>query len=226
MFAIGHAATALLVKRKFPQAPMLWLLLSVQLMEFLWVVFNYVGLEQTTTESTVESVSDIHLVFMPYSHSIASGLLLGFLAWLVIGKGLRNHAAGLAAGLGIVSHLILDLVTHAPDMAIAPGMAEPKFGLGLYSAAPMLAFFIEIFYGVVCWWIYRGGGALLTVIVLFNLANLSTLSAAIPGPEQLLAGRSMVFVTVIAVQMAVTLTLVGIFSRRKSAPGIGGPEMR
>jgi membrane-bound metal-dependent hydrolase YbcI (DUF457 family) len=155
---------------------------------------------------------------------IVSGLLLEFLAWLVIGKGLRNHAAGLAVGLGVVSHLILDLATHAPDIAIAPGMAEPKFGLGLYSAAPLLAFFIELLYGVFCWWIYKGGRALLIVIVLFNLANLSSLSAAIPGPEELLAGRPMVFVTVIAVQITVTLTLVGIFSRRSSAHA-GSPEV-
>lgn len=32
MFAIDHAATALLVKRRFPSAPMLPLLLSVQAM--------------------------------------------------------------------------------------------------------------------------------------------------------------------------------------------------
>jgi hypothetical protein len=128
MFAIGHAATALLVKRRFPQAPMVRLLLSVQLMEILWVVFNYVGLERTTTEPTVKSVSDIHLVFMPYSHSIASGVLLGLLAWLAIWKGVRSSVIGLAVGIGIVSHLILDLITHAPDIAVAPGIAEPKFG--------------------------------------------------------------------------------------------------
>lgn len=219
MFAIGHAATALIVKRKFPQAPMLWLLSSVQLMEFLWVAFNFAGLEQTTTESRVESVSDIHLLFMPYSHSIASGLGLGLLAWLAIGMGVRKHALGLAVGIGIVSHLVLDLITHAPDIAVAPGMPEPKFGLGLYSAAPLLAFFIEILYGIFCWWIFRGGRALLIVIVLFNLANLSLLSAAVPGPEEWLAGHPLLVVTVIAVQIAVTLALVGIFSRRRPLTG-------
>src|SRR5713226_3183581 len=72
MFAIDHAATALLVKRKYPSASMVWLLLSVQLMELLWVAFNYLGWEKTTTEQTVKSVSDIHLAYMPYSHSIDS----------------------------------------------------------------------------------------------------------------------------------------------------------
>jgi hypothetical protein len=51
---------------------------------------------------------------------------------------------------------------------------------------------------------------------LFNLANLSMFSVAIPGPEEFLAGRPTVIVTVIAVQIAVTLYLVGIFSRRRS----------
>lgn len=36
MFAIDHAATA----KKYPEAPMLWLLLSVQLMELLWGLLN------------------------------------------------------------------------------------------------------------------------------------------------------------------------------------------
>jgi hypothetical protein len=65
--------------------------------------------------------------------------------------------------------------------------------------------------------IYRGGYGLLTVIVLFNLANLSLLSPAVPGPEEFLARRPMLVVTVIAAQIAATLTLVGFFSRRRKS---------
>ena len=212
MFAINHAATALIVKRRFPTAPMIWLLISVQLMELLWVLFNYVGLEKTITEPSVKSVSDIHLTFMPYSHSIASAVALAILA-LLIARGFQP-AAGVALGVGVLSHLILDLITHAPDIQIAPGINQPKFGLGLYSAAPLAAFVIEIVYGVFCWWVYRGGKGLLVVIVLFNIANLSLLSPAVPGPEGFLAGRPTLIVTVIALQIVVTLTLVGIYSVR------------
>src|SRR6185436_3473647 len=105
-------------------------------------------------------------------------------------------------------HLILDLITHAPDIAIAPGIDQPKFGLGLYGGAPLIAFVVEIFYGVFCWWFFGGGKGLFAVVVLFNLANLSLLSPAVPGPEAFLAGRPMLVVTVIAVQIAATLTLV------------------
>ena len=212
MFAINHAATALIVKRQFPTAPMIWLLISVQLMELLWVLFNYVGLEKTTTEPIVKSVSDIHLAFMPYSHSMASAVALAVIAWLIARR--FQPVVGVALSVGVLSHLILDLITHAPDIQIAPGIDQPRFGLGLYSAAPLAAFVIEIVYGVFCWWVYRGGKGLFVVIVLFNIANLSLLSPAVPGPEGFLAGRPMLVVTVIALQIAVTLTLVGIYSIR------------
>ena len=41
MFAIDHAATALLVKRRYPSVSLTPLLLSVQAMELAWVGLNY-----------------------------------------------------------------------------------------------------------------------------------------------------------------------------------------
>jgi hypothetical protein len=41
MFAINHAATALIFKRHFENVSLVALLLSVQVMEFAWVVLNY-----------------------------------------------------------------------------------------------------------------------------------------------------------------------------------------
>ena len=58
----------------------------------------------------------------------------------------------------------------------------------LLSAAPLAAFILELLYGMFCWWVYKGGKALLAVIILFNAANLSLLSPAVPGPESLLVG--------------------------------------
>ncbi len=97
-----------------------------------------------------------------------------------------------------------------------PGWSTPKLGLGLYDAAPSAAFIIEFLYGLFCWYVYRGGPGLLALISLGNLANLSILSPAIPGPEQYLAGRPMLVVTFIFVQIVVTLTLVGVLARPKT----------
>jgi hypothetical protein len=215
MFAIDHAATALLVKRRYPAVPITPLLLAVQAMEFAWVALNYLGVERTTTEPVVRSVADIHLAYIPYSHSVALPALAALLAWLVLERGFGRAAWGRAVGLGIVSHLILDLATHAHDIVLWPGHLLPALGLGLYGAAPLAAFVVELVYGSFCWWVYRGGRGLLALIVLANVANLSLFSAAIPGPEQYLAGRPLLIVTFIFAQIVVTLALVGVLARRQ-----------
>ena len=214
MFAIDHAATALLIKRRYPAVPMAPILISVQAMELAWVTLNYLGVERTTTESTVRSVANIHLAYMPYSHSVATPIVAALAAWLIIEKGFRRPVLGRAIGLGILSHLILDLLTHGHDIVLWPGLASPKLGLGLYVAAPFVAFVVEFVYGILCWVIYRGSRGLLALIVIGNLANLSFFSAAIPGPESYLAGRSLLLVTVIFVQIVVTLVLIGTLARR------------
>jgi hypothetical protein len=175
MFAVDHAATALLVKRQYPSVPLAPILVSVQAMELAWVGLNYLGVERTTTEATVRSVADVHLVYMPYSHSVGTAVGAAVLAWLIIEKGFSRPALGRAVGLGIVSHLILDLTTHGHDIVLWPGLSSPKLGLGLYTAAPIAAFFVEFLYGIFCWYVYRGGLGLLTLIALSNLANLSFL---------------------------------------------------
>ncbi|HEX8904526.1 MAG TPA: hypothetical protein VF771_06775 [Longimicrobiaceae bacterium] len=221
MFAIDHAATALLLKRRYPSVSIIPLLLSVQAMELAWVALNYLGIERTTTEPSVRSVADIHLSYIPYSHSVATALGAALIAWLVLELGFGRALLGRAVGMGIASHLVLDLLTHAHDLVLWPGLAAPKLGLGLYDSAPFAAFLVEMAYGIACWRVYRGGTGLLALVVLGNLANLSLLSAAVPGPESLMAGHPLLVVSVVLAQIVVTLVLVGVLSRPAptSAPG-------
>jgi hypothetical protein len=216
MFAVDHAATALIIKRRYPTVGIAPILVAVQAMELAWVGLNFLGVERTTTETTVRSVADIHLAYMPYSHSVGTALGAALIAWLTIELGFGRKALGRAVGIGIASHLVLDLLTHGHDIVLWPGLDSPKLGLGLYAAAPFAAFVVEMVYGIACWRIYRGGVGLLAVIVLGNLANLSLLSAAIPGPELLLAGRPLLLVGLIFAQIVVTLILVGRFANRAS----------
>ena len=181
MFAVDHAATALLVKRRYPSVPLAPILVSVQAMELAWVGLNYLGIERTTTEAAVHSVADVHLAYMPYSHSVGVVVGVAVLAWLIIEKGFGRAALGRAVGVGIVSHLVLDLATHGHDIVLWPGLSTPRLGLGLYEAAPVAAFVVEFLYGILCWYVYRGNLGLLALIGFGNLANLSFLSPSIPG---------------------------------------------
>ena len=226
MFAVDHAATALLIKRRFPSVSLTPMLLSVQAMELAWVGFNYLGIERTTTETSVRSVADIHLAYMPFSHSVATAVGGALLAWLFVEKGLGRPLLARVIGIGVVSHLVLDLVTHTRDIALWPG-STLALGLGLYDRAPMWGFALEMVYGVICWRVYRGSRSLLAMIVLGNLANITLFSAAIPGPEQYLAGHPLMIVTVIFVQIVATLALIDRLATQP-APGtsMGGGALR
>jgi membrane-bound metal-dependent hydrolase YbcI (DUF457 family) len=217
MFAINHAATALVVKKKYPQTPIALLLVAVQLMELAWVALNYLGIEYSTTEATVSSVLDVHLTHMPYSHSVLSTVIVAAIAWLIIHKGFDKPKIAIATTLAICSHIVLDLATHHQDIVLAPIVDMNKLGLGLY-AVPLVAFIVETLYGVFCWWIYKGSYSLLAVILAFNLANFSFFSTAIVGPEALLANQPIVLTTVVFVQIVITLSLVGWLSRSHSVP--------
>lgn len=212
MNAINHAATALLVNRKWPGVPMILALLAVQFVEILWVIFNLIGLESVTTGPQVRAMNDIHLAYMPYSHSIASSLVLSALVWLVLGFGFKKPRWGLALAVALSSHIVLDLATHVRDIPFAPGEGWPRFGTGLYGV-PAWALAVETLYGVGCWWVFRGSKALLAVILAFNVGALSFYVPQVPGPEGLLAGHPLAFVAMVGVHIVLGLVAIGFFAR-------------
>jgi hypothetical protein len=211
MFAINHAATALIIKKIYPDVSIATILVSVQLIEILWVVLNFLGVEKTTTENKVKSVSDVHLEYMPFSHSVVSTVFLSACAWILFALVFKEVDAGIALALGICSHIVLDLISHARDIVIAPFLDSRKFGLGLYEK-PAVAFAVETIYGIFCWWVYGGSTTLFWIIVIFNLTNASFFIKAIPGPERFLAHRPVWITAVVALQIIVTAVLVGLFS--------------
>jgi hypothetical protein len=220
MFAVDHAATALILKRRYPTVPLVPVLVSVQAMELAWVALSYAGVERTVVDQQVRSVANIHLAYMPFSHSVATPVAAALGAFWLIARGFNRPDIGRAVGLGIVSHLVLDLLTHARDIALAPGVAI-MFGSGLYARTPLVAFAIELGFGALCWWVYVRGRmrqtawrGLLAFVVIGNVLNLSFLSPAIDGPETLLAGRPGLVVTVVLLQIVVTLALVYAIARR------------
>ena len=104
LYAITHASAALVLKRKYPRVGLWPLLISVQLVELLWIVFTYLGIEHFRATPNA-----IHLDFLTYSHSVFTGALLAVLAW-GMGKAAHRSNLGVAIGLGIFSHIVLDII--------------------------------------------------------------------------------------------------------------------
>jgi hypothetical protein len=213
VYAINHAATALLFKRRCPAAPMLALLVGAQLVEVVWVLLNYPGVERVSTAGGV-----VRLAYMPYSHSVAAMLGWALLAWIVVRLGLGRAALAAPIALAVLSHLPLDLATHLPDIPLAPGLEQVELGSGL-SGVPLLAFAVETLYGVLCWWVYRGSGRLLAAIVVLNLVNLPLFLAvgAAPNPNAPPAAPPLVTVSVVFLEILVTWFFVWRFADRPGA---------
>lgn len=225
MQAINHAATALILKRKFPSAPLFGLILATEAVEYLWVGLNVIGIEKTIIDDDMRSVADVHLVHMPFSHSVLTSALIAVLAGLAIfwRGGKAASAVAVAISLGIFSHVVLDLLVHAPDIALAPYF-DGKYGTGLYSNLPLPALALESLWGLFCWWIYRGSWKLLGLITALGFASVPLYSAAINVGESILGGQSTVFAIVILVQMIATSSLVWLFARERQEPApMGNP---
>ncbi|MBC9913847.1 hypothetical protein [Chitinophaga varians] len=171
MYAINHAATALLLRKKESTLPLLPLLISVQLVEILWVLFNYLGWEHFSI-----SGGAVHLDFLPYSHSIFSGVVAAALSFCVISRGYHNRKLAVAFAIGVMSHVFIDLVFHEKDIQLSPFSTTPVFGLGIIDH-PFLNFAVEFAYGLFCWWYFKGGKALLWVIIVFNVIDLPIMLA-------------------------------------------------
>jgi hypothetical protein len=213
MNAINHAATALLLKKRWPGLPIIPALVSVQLIEFLWVFLNLAGVEATTMAPAVHSLSDVHLSYMPYSHSIASVLLIAGVSWLVLRTVANRSGWAVPVAVGICSHIVLDVLVHAPDIEVIPGFSASRIGSGLYNV-PVFALVVETLFAVFCWWVYGGSRTLLLTLIGLNLAAASFYVPQIPGPETLLAGHPKVFALVILVHILLGLFVVGFFLRR------------
>jgi len=126
----------------FPNVPLAWLLISVQFVEILWVLLNLLGVEHTWTDPDVNTVGDIHLGYMPYSHSLISSILFAVLVWFIVGKLYKYRIVAIAVAIGVFSHIVLDMLTHTRDISLFPFLLEQKIGVGLY-AIPMAAFFVD-----------------------------------------------------------------------------------
>jgi hypothetical protein len=194
---------------------MIWLLISVQLIELLWVLFNYLGLEYFTVDHSV-----VHLGFLAWSHSIFSTVVLAILAWLVIGIGFKKRSLGIAVGLGILCHIVLDLALHERDIQLTPFSTGPAFGLNIQSI-PLLAIIVETGYGIFCWWYFKGSKTLLAAIVILNLVNIPFIFNLMPGVNDLLGRVHYLLPTIILIQILYTWFFVWQFSKKRSPQTAG-----
>ncbi len=129
---IGHYALGLAAKRVAPLTSLGTLFAAPTLADLLWPVFLLLGWEQARVVPTSNPFLVLWLDDFPISHSLLTligwGVLFGFLYRARTGYG----RGAVVVALLVVSHWVLDFVTHRPDMPFYPGSVAG--GLGLWNS--------------------------------------------------------------------------------------------
>lgn len=139
---IGHFALGLAAKPAAPRVSLGTLFLATQLIDLLWPTLLLLGLETVAIVPGATAVTPLEFTYYPITHS-----LLAVVGWAVLFAGvyfaLRRWVVGaVVCGALVVSHWLLDLLTHAPDLPLAPG-GSARLGLGLWNH-PVLAIGLEL----------------------------------------------------------------------------------
>lgn len=132
---VGHLAVAFLGKRASPAVSLGWFVAAATTLDLLWPLFVLAGWEQVSIVQGATAFTPLVFDHYPWSHSLVMAVVWGVvLAGLSRWRGVDRRAAVLIAAL-VVSHWVLDFITHAPDLPLWPG-TSPRMGLGLWNNIP------------------------------------------------------------------------------------------
>jgi hypothetical protein len=127
---IGHYGLALAAKRIAPRASLGTLIMAAQLVDLIWPVLLLLGVEHVRIVPNANPFLRLSFDFYPWTHSLVMGIVWALVAGGGYALARRDRATGLIVGLLVVSHWVLDWITHQPDLPLYPGGA--RVGLGLW----------------------------------------------------------------------------------------------
>lgn len=110
------------------------LFFACQFADLLWPTLVILGVEQVAIEPGATAVTPLNFISYPYSHSLLTLCVWGVLVGAAYAVATRSRAAAaVTLALLVVSHWVLDVITHVPDMPLMPG-GSTHLGFGLWSS--------------------------------------------------------------------------------------------
>lgn len=130
---IGHFGIGFGAKRVAPALSLGTAFLSAQFVDLLWPTLLLLGLEQVEIVPGITRVTPLDFVHYPISHSLLAVILWGTMFAIVYGARRKSTRGAVVCGLAVVSHWLLDFITHRPDLPLYPGGGF-RAGLGLWQS--------------------------------------------------------------------------------------------
>lgn len=196
---IGHYALGLAAKRAAPRTSLGNLFIAPTLADLLWPFLLLLGLEHVHVEPNANSFLSLWFDDYPYSHSLFMLLVWGALFGYLYRARTGDKRGGLVIGSLVVSHWVLDFITHRPDLPLYPG--GPQVGLGLWNSpiATMAVEAVMLLAGVA---LYArttqarddaGRWGLLGLVALLAIAYVASIKAPPPPNHTALAVGGIIF---------------------------------
>jgi hypothetical protein len=138
---IGHYGVGLAAKKLDNRPSLGTLFFASQFIDLLWPIFLLLGLEKVAIDPGNTAFTPLNFIYYPFSHGLVSVLI-----WAVLFGGVyyafrKNIKTSLLLGGLVLSHWILDLFTHRPDLPLFFGN-HLKVGLGLWNSV-ILSILVE-----------------------------------------------------------------------------------
>jgi hypothetical protein len=129
---LGHFAAGLLASRHEPRLPLGTAFLAAQLPDAIWPLLLLSGAETVEIVPGDTAFTPLRFTHYPWSHSLLMVFLWGLAAGFAYRRlGRPGRASFLLVAL-VVSHWVLDVASHRPDVPVLPG--GPFLGLGLWNS--------------------------------------------------------------------------------------------
>ncbi len=148
---IGHFAFAFGAKKFAPQVSLGILFLACQLADIIWPNLVLLGIEKLEIVPGITVITPLKFLHYPYSHSLIA-LALWSAIFAVFYALLRRSGtkAAIVIALLVLSHWVLDVLTHRPDMPITLSDSS-VIGLGLWNYPVVAVPFELLLFGAGVW---------------------------------------------------------------------------
>lgn len=131
---VGHHAIAFAAKPLAPRVSLGTTFAAAILLDLIWPILLLLGIEHVRVAPGITAFTPLDFYDYPVTHSLAA-----VLGWSLVAAGAywawkRSVRDASIVGALVLSHWVLDFITHRPDLPLWPG--GPKFGLGLWNSIP------------------------------------------------------------------------------------------
>lgn len=129
---VGHLGVAFAAKVAEPRARLGVLVAASFGIDLIWPIFLAAGLESVSVVPEATAFTPLMFDSYPWSHSLAMVLGWSLVAWALVRWLGGSRRVATVVGAVVLSHWVLDYVTHRPDLPLWPD--GPEVGLGLWDS--------------------------------------------------------------------------------------------